>query len=198
MSYTTIAFLVIMLLSAVIGAVRGFLKTLFSLLSSVGAVALAVFVSPYLSTMLQEQEAVASALGNFAPAICYAASFLIILIVAVLILKIIFALLQRAMQDAPVLTGVNRFLGVVINLVLGFFVCLVITYLISIFSSAEFAQTVIEDAHRDPLGTWLFDSNPIAKLMESLAASNETFAKFLEMLKSMGKPAEEKAALLFA
>ena len=191
MSYTAIAFLVIMLLSAIIGTLRGFIKTLFSLLSTIGAIALTVFVAPYLSNVLGSQS-VFQNMGSIGGIVAYAISFIVIFLVALLVLKIICSIINRVLSKAPVLSKLNRFLGLILNMALSFFLCLVVAYFIGLFGSTGAGQAIIADAHKDALGSWLFDNNWIDQLMQMLASKNATFAKLLEMLQQFANPPAEE------
>lgn len=182
-SYVTIGAAVIVLLGLIIGAKQGLVKAIFSILSTAGSIVAATFIMPYITNYLtgqakiQEMIATYGAILNKAVAVI---SFIIGWILAFVVLKIIFAIINKIFSGDGVLGTINRLLGAVFGLAASALVVITIVYLMNMFSGSQsIFKELLDNATTDPVGAFLVENNLLGKLIDLLSEKIPAFADFL-------------------
>lgn len=182
-SYVTIGAAVILLLGLIIGAKQGLVKALFSILSTAGSIVAATFIMPYITNFLTGQEKIQEMIATYGEILNKAVaviSFIMGWIVAFVVLKIIFAIINKIFSGDGVLGTINRLLGAVFGLAASALVVITIVYLMNMFSSSQsIFQELLENAKTDPVGTFLVENNLLGKLIAFLSEEIPAFADFL-------------------
>ena len=182
-SYVTIGAAVIVLLGLIIGAKQGLVKAIFSILSTAGSIVAATFIMPYITNYLtgqakiQEMIATYGAILNKAVAVI---SFIIGWILAFVVLKIIFAIINKIFSGDGVLGTINRLLGAVFGLAASALVVITIVYLMNMFSGSQsIFKELLDNATTDPVGAFLVENNLLGKLIDLLIEKIPAFGNFM-------------------
>lgn len=182
-SYVTIGAAVILLLGLIIGAKQGLVKALFSILSTAGSIVAATFIMPYITNFLTGQEKIQEMIATYGEILNKAVaviSFIMGWIVAFVVLKIIFAIINKIFSGDGVLGTINRLLGAVFGLAASALVVITIVYLMNMFSSSQsIFQELLDNATTDPVGAFLVENNLLGKLIDLLSEKIPAFADFL-------------------
>lgn len=180
-SYATIGAIVILLLGLIIGSCRGLVKSLFSIISTIGSIIVAMFAMPYVSNFLMKQQFVAN-LGEIGAKLVAVLSFVISWILAYLILKLIFAIINKLFTGNGVIGKINRFLGGIFGLASAFLVTIVIAYLINMFQNIGFFASIVQNANTDPVGKWLFSNNLLEQILQWLSDKVPAIKQFIDSI----------------
>ncbi len=180
-SYATIGAIVILLLGLILGSCRGLLKSIFSIISTIGSIVAAMFAMPYVSNFLLQQEFVKN-MGEIGAKLVAVLSFVISWILAYLILKLIFAIINKIIPDGGALSKINRFLGGIFGIASAFLVTIVLAYLINMFQNVGFFQSIVENANTDPVGAWLFSNNLLEKILAWLGEKVPAIKQFIDSI----------------
>ncbi|MGN0797904.1 MAG: CvpA family protein [Christensenellales bacterium] len=182
-SYVTIGAAVILLLGLIIGAKQGLVKALFSILSTAGSIVAATFIMPYVSNFLMGQAKIQEMIATYGTILNKAVaviSFIMGWILAFVVLKIIFAIINKIFSGDGVLGTINRLLGAVFGLAASALVVITIVYLMNLFSSSQsIFQELLDNANTDPVGAFLVENNLLGKLIDLIAEKVPAFADFL-------------------
>ena len=182
-SYVTIGAAVILLLGLIIGAKQGLVKALFSILSTAGSIVAATFIMPYVSNFLMGQAKIQEMIATYGTILNKAVaviSFIMGWILAFVVLKIIFAIINKIFSGDGVLGTINRLLGAVFGLAASALVVITIVYLMNLFSSSQsIFQELLANANTDPVGAFLVENNLLGKLIGLIAEKVPAFADFL-------------------
>ncbi len=188
MNWTLILVILIFLVCIVRGWRRGLLRLLFSLVSWIVLIFLVSFVTPYISTFLREHTGLydliaarcletmenrlgtglaflgASAAGTMADWILKALSFLIALIVAWIIVRIIVRALGLV-NRVPVLKGINRGLGLIGGAVEGYILVCLLFLLVEMIAGTAIGTTMAGHIADSPMLTALYNTNILLRLL---------------------------------
>lgn len=182
-SYITIFTAVILLISIIVGAKKGFLKTIINLAVLVGSIVAALYASQYVYNFLAEQSfmqtEIMSALGQpLAVFITFVGSYLV--------LKIVGAIINKILGKIPFLGVINKILGIIFQVIIGAVFVLVVVYLLNQFTSIEIVQALIDNAMnaKEPVGKLLVEKNFIQLILDKVAASSPEMEEIIGQLSS--------------
>ena len=176
MSYITIFSLIILAICLIIGLIKGFVRALLRLISAIGTCILTVLLTPYLAKQFYSTSFAQN--KNIPAAVVSGISAIIILIVCCLVFGIITLIVHKSVSKS-ILSGLNRFLGGVLYVCIGFSVLILVGYVIKISSDASFMQPVIADSQKDPFANWLVTNNLFNTFLEALAKEGSVFQEFI-------------------
>lgn len=180
-SYITIFTAVILLISIIVGAKKGFLKTIINLAVLVGSIVAALYASQYVYNILAEQSfmqsEIMSALGQpLAVFITFVGSYLV--------LKIVGAIINKILGKIPFLGVINKILGIIFQVIIGAVFVLVVVYLLNQFTSIEIVQALIDNAMnaKEPVGKLLVEKDFIQLILDKVAASSPEMEEIIGQL----------------
>lgn len=202
MSYITIAFAVIMVISALVGLTRGFFKSLTNLVALVAGIFLSALLGYKLVDRILAIGFIES-LGKIGNVIAVALGYLAVFLLVYIVLKIIFSLINRLINRK--LGVVNRLFGMLFNLAIGFVTVLVLIEVLRVFDGWGPIQSLFANARNasEPIGKWLIDNDWLSRFSNYLARNNSGFASLVEYLQKLrdlfgGSQAQAAALLRFA
>lgn len=202
MSYITIAFAVIMVISALVGLTRGFFKSLTNLVALVAGIFLSALLGYKLVDRILAIGFIES-LGKIGNVIAVALGYLAVFLLVYIVLKIIFSLINRLINRK--LGVVNRLFGMLFNLAIGFVTVLVLIEVLRVFDGWGPIQSLFANARNasEPIGKWLIDNDWLSRFSNYLARNNSGFASLVEYLQKLrdlfgGSQAQAAAFLRFA
>ncbi|MGN0771971.1 MAG: CvpA family protein [Christensenellales bacterium] len=181
-SYITIGAAVILLLGLIIGAKQGLIKAVFSIVSTAGSIIAAVFIMPYFTNFLLQQEKIQELITSYGEIINKAIAviaFIMAWIVAFVVLKIIFAIINKIFSGEGVLGTINRLLGAIFGAAASALVVIALVYLLIMFSDHSIFKELLDNAAIDPVGRFLVENNLLDKLIVMLGDKIPAFADFM-------------------
>lgn len=182
MSYITIISIIVLAVCFVVGLIKGLVRALLRFASAVGACVLTITLTPYLAKAMYSSSFAQQ--RNFPAALYSGISAIAILLGSALVFGLITLIIHKFISKTP-LSGVNRLLGGVFYLLIGFAVLILLGYVINILSDMSFMQPVVNDAEKDPFSNWLITNNLFNKFMEAIAKEGSVFQDFLNGFKSI-------------
>ena len=181
MSYITIFSLIILAICLIAGLIRGFVRALLRLVSVIATCLLTVMLTPYLAKQFYSTNFAQE--KNLPPALVSGLSAIIILAICCLVFGLITYIVHKHVSKS-ILSGLNRFLGGVLYVFIGFSALILVGYVINISSGASYMQSVIADSQKDPFANWLVTNNLFNKFLEFLAKEGSVFQEFLQGFRS--------------
>ncbi|MCC8141181.1 MAG: CvpA family protein [Lachnospiraceae bacterium] len=187
MNWMLIIVVIIFLICILRGWIRGLLRLLFSLVSIVVLIGLISWATPYISNFFKNYTGIydwieercaqrtggllgiglqlfsGSSSSTMADWILKGMSFLIALIVAWIIVRLIFRLLGLV-NRVPVVKGINRALGLVGGAVEGYILVCLLFLFVSLISGTVFGETMVQNIESNPFLLFLYDSNILLRL----------------------------------
>lgn len=176
MSYITIGSLIILAICMITGLIKGFVRALLRLISAIGTCLITVMLTPYLAKQFYSTNFVQQ--KNIPSAVISGLSAIILLILCCLVFSIITFIVHKSVSKS-ILSGLDRFLGGILYICIGFAVLILVGYVIKISSGASFMQPVIADSQKDPFANWLITNNLFNKFLEALAKEGSVFQEFI-------------------
>ena len=166
MSYLTIFSLIVLVICLIVGIVRGFIRALLRFVSVIATCVLTVVLTPYLAKQFYATQFVQN--KNIPSAVISGLSAIIILAICCLVFGLITLIVHKSVSKS-ILSGLNRFLGGLLYVFIGFSALILIGYVIKI----------IADSQKDPFANWLVTNNLFNKFLEFLAKEGSVFQEFL-------------------
>ena len=176
MSYLTIFSLIVLVICLIVGIVRGFIRALLRFLSVIATCVLTVVLTPYLAKQFYATEFAQN--KNIPSAVISGLSAIIILAICCLVFGLITLIVHKSVSKS-ILSGLNRFLGGLLYVFIGFSALILIGYVIKISADASYMQPLITDSQKDPFANWLVTNNLFNKFLEFLAKEGSVFQEFL-------------------
>ena len=153
--------LAVILLGGVLGAVRGLLMTVYSLVKIIAMIVLTVVLYPFVKVLIPDQ------LGWEA-----GAATLIALIIAVVALGLL-AKILRLVDKIPVIHSINRIAGAILGAVLGAVLVLIALLVICLCQQAEWCREIYFAVEHSevffPLLKILYESVPVLGSLKVVA-----------------------------
>lgn len=143
----------IVIISAIAGACRGFVKTVYQLVKLIIAIALSIALAPIIAALIPKS-------------VTFRAGIAVVLIFVVvsIILSLIGSLLS-IVDHIPLVKHINRLLGGIFGFVLGLvFVCILLT-IIGMFSKEGLGYELAVLIRKSQVLMWLYQNNPITQFV---------------------------------
>ncbi|MCD8301158.1 MAG: CvpA family protein [Clostridiales bacterium] len=187
MNWVLIIVLLIFLICIIHGWRKGFLRLLFSLLSFIILIGVISFATPYISRFLKNntgiyaaiEERCAQTIGNrvgtglefitgptagvAADWILKGASFLVALVAALIVVRIISRILGL-IGKIPVIRGINKFFGLIAGGVEAYIIVSLLFLFISVIAGTGIGSSVTENINESQFLSLLYYNNIILKL----------------------------------
>ncbi|MDE5548790.1 MAG: CvpA family protein [Clostridia bacterium] len=176
MSYITIFSLIILAVCLVAGLIKGFVRALLRLISAICTCLFTVTLTPYLAKQFYSTDFVQT--KNIPSGVISGLSAIIILIICCVVFGLITYIVHKTVSKS-ILSSLNRFLGGLLYVFIGFSVLVLVGYVIKISSGASYMQAVIADSQKDPFANWLVTNNLFNKFLEALAKEGSVFQEFI-------------------
>lgn len=148
--------LVIILVSALIGSNRGFLLSVFAMVKNLLTIIAAAASAPMVVSRLPKAWPVKEAIG-----------YGIALVVWILVFGII-ARLIRIADDLPIVSTLNRLLGLVFGAVSGLFIVWTILAVLGGVQEYSWAAAIVEAARGNSVVMWLQSYSPIMMILQMM------------------------------